>query len=349
MTDRYAWLGNRPDRTAVALVAQAPYHLAELEALADQLLRKDVAAAILVPVIRWKPLYSLRPTVRRLARTVATSTRGVSAPVGLRDLVASSSAVVVMNDWGVPRQLVEASKEAGVPTFGWVEGVQDYDDVDTGLQRHAYKRVDHVFALGPASCELLGPDRSTAVGSARLSALWASEAPPMSESVLINSNFTYGVLTRERGPWVDGAIEACSAERCSWTLSRHVAERGLSRHRVSSRRIADLLPESGRLVSRFSTVNLDALALGVQLVYHNPHGERVDMFADPDGAFALTRSIHELREVLAQPVPSRKEVRRAAEPFLLRHVELDASTTPAERAASVIASWVDKRSGHPGA
>ena len=43
-----------------------------------------------------------------------------------------AAGLVVLNDWGYARPLVEACNDAGVPTFAKVEGVQDFDDIDTG-------------------------------------------------------------------------------------------------------------------------------------------------------------------------------------------------------------------------
>lgn len=336
MTDQYTWLGEPPTEPAVVMIPQAPYHLTELDRLASTLRARGVSVAFAVPVISWKPLYSLRPTVRRLAATVAASARSVTEPVSIETLLRDTRAVVVMNDWGVPRALVDRANGSGVPTFGWVEGVQDYDDVDTGLDRNAYRRVDHVFALGPASCEILGADRTTAVGSERIAQLWNAPAGPTGRGVLINSNFTYGVLVEARRSWVAGVVAACEGAEQPYVLSRHAAERGRSRLAASDRPVDELLGEAGRLVSRFSTVNLDALASGVELAYHNPHGEQVAMFADPQEGFAHTSTVEELRAVLSCPPRPRHEVREAARAYLERHVLLDASSTPADRAAEVI-------------
>lgn len=335
MTDRYAWLGPPPADHAVVLVAQAAYHLPELDRLREALAASGLEGALAVPVVPWKPLHRFRPTVRRLADTVARSGRIAGAPVSVDEVVRQSAAVVVMNDWGVPRTLVERAKGAGVPTFAWVEGVQDYDDVDTGLERRAYRRVDHVFTLGEASRVILGLDRTTAVGSERLSRLWrAAPASGADGGVVINSNFTYGVLTDVRTSWVDGVVEACEAEHQPWLLSRHAAERGRMGHPVAVDDVDTLLAGAGRLVSRFSTVAFDALALGVELAYHNPHGEREPTFAEPLGAFTISRSVDELRAVLRKPQRSRDEVRHEAEIFLRHHILLDETESPAYRVAA---------------
>jgi hypothetical protein len=123
-------------------------------------------------------------------------------------------------------------------------------------------------------------------------------------------------------------------------LSRHVAERGRVSYSVSDRPVDELLAGAGHLVSRFSTVALDALASGVELAYHNPHGEQEPTFSESMGAFSVTRSSEELRAVLHEPPRARDDVRASAEAFLRHHVLLDSSTTPAERAAAIVADAV---------
>ena len=337
MTDRYAWLGPPPESSAVALVAQAAYHLRELDPLVAELTGRGIPAGILVPVVGWKVLHSRRTTVRRLQKMVEGSSRRLSSARSIDDLTPLLSAVVVMNDWGVPRHLVEVSQQQGIPTFGWVEGVQDYDDIDTGLERSAYRRVDHVFALGDASLREIGASRGTAVGSDRLATLWRQPAAaPAADLVLINSNFTYGVLTGHRQNWVEGVVTSAEQAGRAWVLSRHTAERGRSMVRASTRPVDELLLEASGVVSRFSTVALDTLALGVELVYHNPHGERVSMFQNGGEAFAMTTSTADLSTALKRPARPRAEVRAAASEFLHDQVVLDADGTAASRVADVI-------------
>jgi hypothetical protein len=48
------------------------------------------------------------------------------------------------------------------------------------------------------------------------------------------------------------------------------------------------LTEASVLVSRFSTVPFEAMARGVPFVYHNPHGETVPTFMNPDGGNAMS-------------------------------------------------------------
>jgi len=245
-----------------------------------------------------------------------------------------------MNDWGVPRELVELARQAGVPNAALVEGVQDYSDVDTGLARNAYRRVDHVFTLGSEGAATLGRERCTPVGSERILSLWNQPAMPAAGHVLINSNFTYGVMQEVRRTWVDGAVGAAEDAGRQWVLSRHTAERGRSRHRVNRQSVDELLTTSSHLVCRFSTVALDALALGIELIYHNPHHEQEQTFQAEAQGFVVTKNVSELRDRLSVAARDRSDVRAAAEPFLRRHVLLDPANPPASLIAAGLASMM---------
>jgi hypothetical protein len=120
-------------------------------------------------------------------------------------------------------------------------------------------------------------------------------------------------------------------------VSRHIADRGWVNPRLVSRRpVGELLDEAGVLVTRFSTLGFEALARGVELVYHNPHGERVPAFHRPDGAFAVTRSVDELATALGRPASPPEAVRDHARAFLCAQVDVDPQMPSEERAADVI-------------
>jgi hypothetical protein len=343
MSVAYGWLGRAPgDGQRVGLVAQAAYHLDEFVPLRDELRSRGIAADLLVPLPPKKPLNRFRPGVRRFQELLAATPMSLEGASTLTELVPTLSSVVVMNDWGLPKPLVESIRHQGRPTFAWIEGVQDFGDVDTGQSRGAYTHVDHVFCLGQYGADQLKTGVSSIVGSARLRELWAGVgACPEGRRATVNSNFTYGVLTEHRRAWVSSAAMACRSAEMPWVLSRHAAERGFSfPHRVSNTPIGELLHDSSHLIGRFSTVCYEALVRGVEFVYHNPHGENEPTFSDPHGAFAVTTSAEELAAALAEPVRPVDEIRSTAEDFLHMHLRLETGPTPAELAAAEIESSI---------
>jgi hypothetical protein len=325
--------GDRP----VVLVAQAAYHLAELRPLGQELAGRGVGTRIVAPVPPRRSFNRFRPAVRRHRQLIEAAATDDQPEPGLA-IVDRAGALVVMNDWGTTRPLIERARALSIPVFAWVEGVQDFADTDTGQDRRPYRHVDHVFCLGPYDhAQLEGVERST-VGSRRLRALWQT-APqsPARPFVTVNSNFTYGIHTEHRRMWLASARRACRRADVAWTISRHVAERGLvPPWRVSPLPVDDLLARSTTLISRFSTLAYEALVRGVGLVYHNPHGELVPTFSEPEGAFEVTRSGDDLvAAIRRQPIDPAINRERAV-PFLARHLRLEEGPEPAELAAETI-------------
>ena len=345
MSVDYGWLDRGPEQgRRVGLVVQAAYHLPEFVPLRDELRARGIPADLLVPLPPRKPLNRFRPGMRRFRELLAGTALRLDGVSTSADLTSELSSVVVMNDWGVPKPLVESLRRAGSPTFAWIEGVQDFADVDTGQSREAYRHVDHVFCLGQYGADQLPGIAHTIVGSARLRALWSDPAVETRDRrAVVSSNFTYGVLTEHRRAWVSSAMAACRSADLPCVLSRHAAERGFSfPHRSSSTSIGTLLGESSHFVGRFSTVCYEALVRGVEFVYYNPHGEREPTFLDPRGAFTVSSSEEELADRLREPVRSSTEVRTGAADFLGVHLRLEPGPTPAELAGAVIAGAVQE-------
>ena len=148
-------------------VAQAGYHY--LNSIgSESRLPRGIAAGVAVPVVPWKPVAPVpsdRPSPRRHCRPVGPDAdrtgqhRRPPRPNRCRGRY---------ERLGCASHAGRAGPGGSMPTFAWVEGVQDYDDVDTGLERRAYRRVDHVFTLGghPGSFSATAPLRSAASASA---------------------------------------------------------------------------------------------------------------------------------------------------------------------------------------
>jgi hypothetical protein len=345
-----ASFGPISDPSSIVLVAQAAYHLDDLVPTATRLLERSVPATIVCPVPprsvlrRWRSSWWRHRELLDRARAI-----GLERPRRLGDSfdLFRIAALVVRNDWGPTRALVQAARDVGVPTIGWVEGVQDFNDVDTGRARCAYHHVDRVFCLGPYDSEKLAGLDTTLIGSHQLWGNWHGPPTDATGPTVANVNFTYGVLEDARTAWIDDVVESARRSRTDLVLSRHPADRGRRAvRRIEPRTsVHELLAHSPRLISRFSTVCYEALARGVELIYHNPHGEAVGTFTEPLGAFAITRRRDELVASLEASVRTPAEIRDGARPFLERHLVLDGDP-PAERAAEVLASIAaDRRTG----
>ncbi|MDE0928994.1 MAG: hypothetical protein OSA06_09625 [Acidimicrobiales bacterium] len=325
------------DQPAVIMVAQAAYHLEELLPLAAALERHGEPSIIVAPVPTSRVLSRWRPANKRHQELLAVSPNP-SGPVLSQQQLARARALVVLNDWGTTASLVKKMKTQSVPTFAWVEGVQDFADLDTGKQRKAYRSVDHVFCLGQYDYQALAGTSRTVVGSERLRALWFENPTSVqSDRLLVNLNFTYGVGEQHRGPWLKSVQKSMQAADWKYVISQHVADKSLvAPWRKSSDSSSVLLAGTPLFVTRFSTLGYEALVRGIPMIYHNPHGEQVPTFADPRGAFAIAESVEELIRALKADLPTRTKVRQQAEEFLNHHLHLVNDGSPAEHVADRI-------------
>jgi hypothetical protein len=238
--------------------------------------------------------------------------------------------------------MMDATKRAGGLTFAKVEGVQDFEDADTGRQRHAYRSADVILAQGINDVEALPGMDVEIVGSSRLEQIWAE--PPVarrSDRVLLNVNFTYGVLTDAFRGWLDGAVDVMEQEGLEGDISAHWAQKDMPKDpRIASlvrpQPFRYLITQAGVLVSRFSTVPFEAMARGIPFVYFNPHGERVPTFTKPNGAFEIVTEYADLGRVLRAELAFDGDYRARSAEFFLRQVDVDARRSSAERAADVI-------------
>lgn len=216
-------------------------------------------------------------------------------------------AIVVFNDWDpVTRPILVAAKVSGIKTIAIVEGIQDYDDVDVHWTRNAYKTADVVLLPGNFDkkyFEGLTTD-TTVTGIPRIHNLrkrerrvWKKNVKP---KVLINSNFSYGVLEGHRDSWLTDCVAAAVDLGMQPVISRHPADKGsLFQEFVTNSSFYDALEDCDVSIQRFASGILEALARDVGVIYYNPHGELVDKFQlDPMNSYELSSSPDDLRNNL---------------------------------------------------
>jgi hypothetical protein len=310
---------------SVLLIAEAPYHVDELGPLYETLISRGVKSRFMAAA---KEVSGTTWAIGRYADEILPFEP---------DLARRAAAIVVMNDWGHSRPAIDACVKAGVPTFAKIEGVQDFEDVDTARRRDPYRTAAVVLGQGQNDLEAL-PDRVVRiVGNTRLERIWRGSAATPGRHALINLNFTYSVLVAQRRVWVDSVEEALRQARFEAVVSRHPAERAaVSTLPTTSKPFRYEIARAGVLVSRFSTVPFEAMARGIPFVYHNPHAEQVPTFAEPSGAFLTTRSAEELAAALPMALTWQDGYRERAEKFFRRQIDVDDDRPAEVRAADVI-------------
>ena len=325
----------------VLLVAQAAYHLGELLPLQKELKSRGIGSYIVAPALPKKYLNRFRPSFARRKELLQELSLKNSNQCDVLSF-SRAEAVVVLNDWGTTTPLIHWAREKGIPIFGWVEGAQDFLDLDTEKNRAPYRSVDHVFCLGPYDYEALSGTERTIVGSNRLRDITISPSGSSEDlSVVANLNFTYGVGTQYRRMWINSVKTATKKSGHTLTISSHTADpSSLLPWIRSSEPIDELFKTATYFVTRFSTLCYESLLRGVPTVYHNPHGEKVKTFLQPKGAFPITTSSEDLAETLKSMPLKRHEVREKANEFLLGHLRLESGPSPAELAGNVICSKI---------
>ena len=326
------WLPTGASAKPILLIPAADYHLAEIVPVARELNGRGIPTRIAIGPSPWErtwPALTWYPDLEVFALPEPEA------------IVGDISAVLVMKDTGSLGPFVERCRRLGVRTLGKVEGAQDFWDADTPEARLPYRNLDLVLCQGGFDAAALADRQTAIVGSTRLERMWW--APPVQADeplAIINLNFVYGVGTKDRRLWLDTAIAGCERAGIPYVISVHPAEKARidSPHAISVS-ASRLLPRATVLISRFSTMPLEAMARGVSFVYHNPHGETVKTFSDPMGAFETTTSVDQLVEALGR-VAGPEENRSRCEPFFLHHVDVDRGVPSESRSADVIVSQI---------
>lgn len=220
--------------------------------------------------------------------------------------------IVCMNDWDtVVKPLIKKANQHGIPTIGMVEGVQDYHDVDTNRKRNPYREVTNVFLTGSFDRRYFNNTKQNLfdIGVQRLEGLSKHvEARKLRKSnvqktVVLNVNFSYGVMVDKRVQWVKDVAEACAKTGHRLLISQHPQDDGdFSAYEVDKRPLYDLLVEADIFISRFSGAILESLVIGCPTIYFNGHGEKIDKFSDSLGAYEVAENFEDLVLALSHAI-----------------------------------------------
>ncbi|MDM7860140.1 methyltransferase domain-containing protein [Alteromonas sp. ASW11-36] len=258
--------------------------------------------------------------------------------------------VVASIDWeqAFGRPFIQSERERGILTIGMVDGIEDFEDTDYSYDRNAYQTVEYVMTMGSDDLKFLTnkADKCTVVGLPKLFAMYHRPVDePDTPRVMLNVNFTYGSFEEARDGWVSQAIAACDQAGADFIISQHPADKGeLPADKVSTTSVYKTIAESSLVITRFSTVLIEALALGKPVIYFNPHGEQVKLYNDPMGAFDIVDNEQDLAKAIAHNLAVRVDVRKKAAQFLARKCNLPAAVAPSDLAAQRVKTLIEERS-----
>ena len=224
----------------------------------------------------------------------------------------SASLIVGFNDWDpIVRSILKCAQVSGIKTATIVEGIQDYYDADTRQTRHAYRSSDIVFLPGIFDKKYFSDteQKLSVLGVPRVKELYLKYNDRNSEvvcrdkrKVLINSNFSYGVLEDKRDKWLSDVVSVCVENGFQPVISRHPADKGtLFAEFVSQNSFYEELDHCHIYISRFASGILEALAADLEVIYYNPSLEKVDKFMYPEGAYVICENKLDLSLLMKSP------------------------------------------------
>ncbi len=259
------------------------------------------------------------------------------------------TAILASIDWdeGYGKQFIQEAREQGKLTIGIVDGIEDFSDTDYGYDRQAYQRVEYVLTMGEddQACLSNKIEKATVVGLPKLHAMFKEEPVfPEQDIALINVNFTYDSFEECRESWVAMVVQACRELDLAFTVSQHPADNGdLTGLPVTNLSVYESVRRATLVISRFSTVVLEALVLGKPVVYFNPHGEKVPIYQGGHTPLYQSENVSELKRAIVKALAEKLTARHNATTFLDRKCNVLGPVPPAKLAAYRIDNLINLR------
>ncbi|MFX4284473.1 glycosyltransferase family 2 protein [Aliarcobacter butzleri] len=255
--------------------------------------------------------------------------------------------LVSMNDWDgmVVKPLIINAKKSNRKTLGIVEGINDFLDVDTNMRRTPYQITEYLFLTGEHDKQFFKEKEKKCftVGIPRLHN-FLKEKPkfPKKPLVVINVNFSYGVLEDKREYWLNSVLEACRILNFEYIITQHPEDSAnLSKYNISKLDMYETIRQGSIVISRFGSIILEALAMGKPVVYHNPHNEKVLKFQEPMNAYSCSSDVKSLVEAIKYELSLDVDYRQRANDFLNHHCHINECKDSAGLCAKYIKEILD--------
>lgn len=254
--------------------------------------------------------------------------------------------IVVSNDWTQAARTLRLRFPDAL-FVSKVEGAQDFQNVDTPRWRLPYRNSDLVLAQGLYDSNALVDVNAKVVGSSRIEQLLILAREGRVEEpvrpAVVNFNFSYGTFESVGAKWLQRVRQAHESLGLGTHISVHpaVSPEGIPTDSISRWPLALDLETSQVLVTRSSTAVFDALALGREVVYFNPHGERSWSDVRWGGGVHSATSTNELTRALRDALAASGS--GFGRDFLAREfVSVDDNEDSASRGAHVIIDALDR-------
>ena len=175
-------------------------------------------------------------------------------------------------------------KHRNIPIIALQEGPQDWHlrfrQNDKIVIPNHYRNADISIMQGATSFLAARPSQGTIIGNPKVNKFTPVQLPD-TPSILINLNFSY-IKTKpdyetHGQAWLKDILSVMASEKIDYRISQHPRDEvpcddnNLIKSNAS--KIKDQLISSTIIITRFSSVIFEALALGRHVIYYNPHGE----------------------------------------------------------------------------
>jgi len=209
-------------------------------------------------------------------------------------------ALLLLTDWGYSEiHILRKFQEAAVPVVCLQESIIDFGD---DLRRMEWCNIPLI--QGVVTVKSLMREIYFLTGNPRYEKLHVKDLPEK-KLALINVNFTYGIHEDIRQRWLSDVIEGCKRNGFEYWITQHPRDKsdlsGYPHAPSGSKEIHKAIEDSNILISRFSSLIHESIALGRPVIYYNPHGEKMDYDFEPDGTIlSEAKSAIALNQVLGR-------------------------------------------------
>ena len=251
-------------------------------------LKKEIACTIYSPALK-----------NENAQKVLEEFKLAYHPLAPFENIASQhDGLFLANDWGVEEQFVSRQFQSlGKPVICIQESVIHFGDYQRRMEWCDFPFIQGIYTVKNLNRELL-----FLTGNPRYENLTLSDRS-ITDRVVINCNFTYGIYESIRMQWLEDIASVLDEAHLDYCIAQHPRDTGhleaYSTIRSSAETIHDILRTSSMLITRFSSLIHESLALGRPVIYYNPHNENMyhDFAVDGVNLF-LARSRNELNDAV---------------------------------------------------
>lgn len=217
---------------------------------------------------------------------------------------------IMLNDWSkTAKRVVNICRFYHIPNVCLQESIIDFGD---HFKRMEY--ADNVFVQGIQTVFDLKRKSYFLTGNPRYEVEINQKSKDL--KVLINSNFTYGIFEDIRDQWLDDIVSVLTKNNIDFKISQHPRDMGdLSRFgdkvlESNSKRVSQQIEMSDVIITRFSSLIHESVLKGKNVVYYNPHNEKMNYnFRFNESFLSLCKNTDELNSYFSHlPLSDQEEI-----------------------------------------